>query len=111
MLPDMKGIDGVGYSGLKDKYTSHSWLKTRSILNGSIFAGAITALTKNKTGQKDTRSASEEAVSGAVSNILNGINNQVNTKDDGMAPTGTVRVGYQFNIIMSSDVQIKPYLP
>ena len=60
---------------------------------------------------KDTRSASEEAVSGAVSNILNGINNQVNTKDDGMAPTGTVRVGYQFNIIMSSDVQIKPYLP
>lgn len=111
MLPDMKGIDGVGYSGLKDKYTSHSWLKTRSILNGSIFAGAITALTKNKTGQKDTRSASEEAVSGAVSNILNGINNQVNTKDDGMAPTGTVRIGYQFNIIMSSDVQIKPYLP
>ena len=37
-------------------------------------------LLKNKTGQKDTRSASEEAVSGAVSNILNGINNQVNTK-------------------------------
>ena len=82
-----------------------------SFLNGSTFAGATTALTKNKTGQKDTRSASEEAVSGAVSNILNGINNQVNTKDDGVSPTGTVRVGYQFNIIMSSDVQIKPYLP
>ena len=112
LLPEYKSVDGVGYSGLRDKYTTHTWLKMRSILTGAIFAGAITASSHDSSGNSssdnDTRSAGEEAVAGAISQILNGISNEIDKNND-IAPTGTVREGFQFNILLHTDLRIRPY--
>lgn len=112
LLPEFKSVDGIGYSGLRDKYTTHTWLKMRSILTGAIFAGAITASSHTSSGNSndddDNRSAGEEAVSGAISQILNGISNEVDKNND-IEPTGTVREGYQFNILLHTDIRIRPY--
>ena len=111
LLPEYKSVDGVGYSGLRDKYTNHTWLKMRSIFTGAIFAGAITASSHKSSGSSsddDNRSAGEEAVAGAISEILNGISNEVDKNND-IEPTGTVREGYQFNILLHTDLRIRPY--
>lgn len=112
LLPEFKSVDGVGYSGLRDKYTNHTWLKMRSIFTGAIFAGAITASSHTSSGSSnndnDNRSAGEEAVAGAISEILNGISNEVDKNND-IEPTGTVREGYQFNILLHTDIRIRPY--
>ena len=111
LLPEYKSVDGVGYSGLGDKYTNHTWLKMRSIFTGAIFAGAITASSHKSSGSSsddDNRSAGEEAVAGAISEILNGISNEVDKNND-IEPTGTVREGYQFNILLHTDLRIRPY--
>ena len=99
LLPEYKSVDGVGYSGLRDKDTNHTWLKMRSIFTGAIFAGAITA-----SSHKSSGSSSDDA----ISEILNGISNEVDKNND-IEPTGTVREGYQFNILLHTDLRIRPY--
>lgn len=108
LLQDMQAIDGIGQHGLKDRHTNHSWLKTRSVLTGAIFAGAITALAKDKSGEKERTTASEEAVRGGIANVLTSIS-QTATQNGTISPTGTIRNGFQFNIMLHSDVKIRPY--
>ena len=79
-LPDYRAIDGIGYSGLKDKFTRHTWLKTRSILTGAIVAGLADGLTFNKSDRSDkndSESAGTEAKKAAIAEIMNGINDMV----------------------------------
>ena len=109
MLPDLKAIDGIGYAGLRDKYSTHSWLAVRSILTGTVFAGALAAATDRKTGKRDERTAGEEAMAGALSSFIQGINSEVQRQNSRLNPTATIREGYQFNILLNVDVKIRPY--
>lgn len=111
-LPDYRAIDGIGYSGLKDKFTRHTWLKTRSILTGAIVAGLADGLTFNKSDKSDkndSESAGTEAKKAAIAEIMNGINDMVRESNQELKPTGTVREGYQFNVILNTDIRIRPY--
>lgn len=111
-LPDYRAIDGIGYSGLKDKFTRHTWLKTRSILTGAIVAGLADGLTFNKSDRSDkndSESAGTEAKKAAIAEIMNGINDMVRESNQELKPTGTVREGYQFNVILNTDIRIRPY--
>lgn len=112
-LPDYRAIDGLGYSGLRDKYDTHSWLRFRSILVGAISAGAVSGFTYDdsdySSSDSDNTSASTEAKKGAISELLNGINDMVRQNNQNLAPTGTIREGFQFNVILNTDIRIKPY--
>lgn len=113
-LPDYRAIDGLGYSGLSDKYDTHSWLRFRSILVGAISAGAVSGFTYDDSDYSsgnyyDNSSASTEAKKGAISELLNGINDMVRQNNQNLAPTGTIREGFQFNVILNTDIRIKPY--
>ena len=111
-LPDYRAIDGIGYSGLKDKFTRHTWLKTRSILTGAIVAGLADGLTFNKSDRSDkndSESAGTEAKKAAIAEIMNGINDMVRESNQELKPNGTVREGYQFNVILNTDIRIRPY--
>lgn len=111
-LPDYRAIDGVGYSGLKDKFTRHTWLKTRSILTGAIVAGLADGLTFDKSDNRnndDSESAGTEAKKAAIAEMMNGINDMVRESNQELKPTGTVREGYQFNVILNTDIRIRPY--
>ena len=102
-----------GYSGLRDKYDTHSWLRFRSILVGAISAGAVSGFTYDdsdySSSDSDNTSASTEAKKGAISELLNGINDMVRQNNQNLAPTGTIREGFQFNVILNTDIRIKPY--
>ena len=50
-----------------------------------------------------------EAKKGAISELLNGINDMVRQNNQNLAPTGTIREGFQFNVILNTDIRIKPY--
>lgn len=111
-LPDYRAVDGLGYSGLRDKYDTHSWLRFRSILVGAISAGAVSGFTyddSDYSSDDDDTSASTEAKKGAISELLNGINDMVRQNNQNLAPTGTIREGFQFNVILNTDIRIKPY--
>ena len=110
-------MDSLGQTGLKDKYTRHTWIKVRSVLTGAILAGATTMSTKNTSRTTTynngnsttyTESAGDAAVKGAVAELISGITNLAK-QDQDVVPTGTIREGYQFNVVLDTDIQIRPY--
>lgn len=113
-IPNFEAIDGIGQSGLKDKYTTHSWLKTRSVLTGAIFAGATAKATNydqtttNSNGDTKT-TAGQDAYKTAISELISGLSRIAERDASNITPTGTIREGYQFNIILHSDIRIRPY--
>lgn len=109
LLPEYRAIDGAGYSGLKDKYTTHSMKRNTAILTGAILAAGVGAAAHKSTGTSyDNRSAGEEAASNAMSMVLQGLASQINQSN--IAPTTTIREGYQFHVILDVDIRIRPYL-
>lgn len=114
MLPALRSIDGVGQSGLRDQYTRHTWLKTRNILTGAILAGGTAAATTDDDDDYggyygDNKSPGQEARDAAVGEMLEGINDMIRENNADLAPTGTIREGFQFNVILHADVKIRPY--
>ena len=109
-IPNYEAIDGIGQAGLKDKYTKHSWVKVRSVLTGAILAGGVSASTKSSSSSNsNNESATDSAMKGAVTEILQGISD-IATKDaNSVTPTGVIREGFQFNILLHTDIRIKPY--
>lgn len=111
-LPDYRAIDGVGYSGLKDEYTRHSWMKMRGILEGAIMTGAVAGFSydsSDSSSDDDNTSAGTDAKKAAISELLSGINDMVKENNKDLRPTGTVREGFQFNVILNTDIRIRPY--
>lgn len=114
MLPALRSIDGVGQSGLRDQYTRHTWLKTRNILTGAILAGGTAAATTDDDDDYggyygDNKSPGQEARDAAVGEMLEGINDMIRENNADLAPTGTIREGFQFNVILHADIKIRPY--
>lgn len=117
-LPDYRAIDSLGYSGISDKYDSHTWLRMRSVLLGAISAGAVSGFSYSDSDNtynsvtdsyENRTSAADEAKKSAIAEILSSINDMVKRDNDALAPTVTVREGYQFNVILNTDIRIKPY--
>ena len=112
-IPDFKASDGIGQNGLKDKYTTHSWLKVRSVLTGAIFAG-VTGLADKKNRYNDNSNNSHlnntnNAMDNAIATLIEGVNDIAKQDAADIKPTGVIREGYQFNVVLDSDIQIRPY--
>lgn len=116
MLPNYEAIDGLGQTGLKDKYSTHSWVKTRAVLTGAIFAGLAGAATNNssRTVNNSTNSynesVSDSALKSAMAQAISGMTSIATQNSSSVQPTGTVREGYQFNVMLHADIRVKPYV-
>lgn len=105
-LNSARAIDGIGFSGVKDKYTEH----TGRAIGAAAISAAISALagSGNSGAQSDKRSAGQEARDEAIANTMNTINKIVDKKLEA-APTATVRPGFQFNVFLSADLALPEY--
>lgn len=118
MLPNYEAIDGLGQTGLKDKYSTHSWVKTRAVLTGAIFAGLAGAATNNSSHVNNnnnsnsayTESVSDSALKSAMAQAISGMTSIATQNSSSVQPTGTVREGYQFNVMLHADIRVKPYV-
>ncbi len=112
-LPQYEAIDGLGQSGLKDKYTKHTWLRFRSVLTGSLVAGvaglADSRDNSSSNNSDDTNNRRNNAMDDAISALIEGVQNIAEQDNQDIQPTGTVREGYQFNIMLHQDIRIRPY--
>lgn len=106
-LPNEQAIDGVGYSGLKDQYTEHS-----GKLYGTAFVTALlAAAAQNATGDSsgsDDRSPGQEAVSGAVADVLNSAKSLID-RQSSVQPTATIRPGMEFSVFITQDLFLAEY--
>lgn len=107
-LPEQKAIDGVGYPGLVDEYTEHKGAAYSSAFMAALLGAAAQSATGNTSGD-DTRSPGQEAVSGAVAEILRTGEKFVD-RALSKQPTITINPGYQFSVFINQDLLIGEYL-
>lgn len=107
-LPEQKAIDGTGFPGLRDKYDDHSSTLYRTAFLGALLAAAAQSATGNSSGY-DSRSPGQEAVSGAVAEVLDTAHTIVE-RDANMAPTITITPGAQFSVFINADIALMEYL-
>lgn len=107
-LPQQKAIDGTGLLGLQDQYTQHSGQLFRTGIMTGLIAAAAQSATGSTSGS-DTRSPGQEAVSGAVSQILDTADALIR-RDANIAPTITIRPGIKFDVFINQDLPIREYV-
>lgn len=104
-LPNQNAIDGTGMPGMKDQYTQHSGSIFRSAFMTSILGAAAQSATGNTSGD-DNRSPGQEAVSGAVAQVMQAASKLVDRAADQEA-TITIRPGTSFSIFINQDLMLR----
>lgn len=107
ILPDQKAIDGVGYPGLEDEYTEHKGAAYGSAFMAALLGAAAQSATGNTSGD-DERSPGQEAVSGAVAEILRTGEKFVDRELE-KQPTITINPGFQFSVFINQDLNLGEY--
>lgn len=100
------GIDGIGFAGVKDKYSEH----TGRVLGASFVSSLIAAVAGSSSSgiKKDDRSRGQEALDSAIGNLIETTNKIVDRKMDS-SPTATIRPGFRFNVFLGEDLQLPRY--
>lgn len=106
-LPSQKAIDGVGYAGLKDQYTEHTGKLYSTAFVTALLSAAAQGATGNTSGSDD-RSPGQEAVSGAVADVLDSMKTIIDRQGQ-VQPTATIRPGTQFSVFINQDLMLEEY--
>lgn len=105
-LSSARAIDGIGYTGVKDKYTEHTGRQIGAGLIGAVLSAFVGSGNSGTTSDK--RSAGQEARDEAVASTMKTIDKIINKKMD-KKPTATIRPGFQFNVFLSEDLALTEY--
>lgn len=106
-LPEQKAIDGVGYPGLEDEYTEHKGAAYGSAFMAALLGAAAQSATGDTSGD-DERSPGQEAVAGAVAEILRTGEKFVDRELE-KQPTITIQPGFQFSVFINKDLNLGEY--
>lgn len=107
-LPDQSAVTGTGFAGVKDKHSGHSWQKFKGALSGALLSGALIGVTSKNTDKSGDRSYGQEAMTGAATDLIQNITSSTKNREE-IKSTTTIRIGYQFNILLNADVAIQPW--
>lgn len=107
ILPEQKAIDGVGYPGLEDEYTEHKGAAYGSAFMAALLGAAAQSATGDTSGD-DERSPGQEAVAGAVAEILRTGEKFVD-RELQKQPTITINPGFQFSVFINQDLNLGEY--
>ena len=102
-----------GFSGFYDQVDNHYW----QLFGSSFIMGVITA--GMQYSQNNTNTTSQiggfynptvgQTMAGSLGQQLGQTGMMITQKQLNIAPTITVRQGYKFTIMMTADVELKPY--
>ena len=107
-LPNQYAIDGVGYPGMKDQYTEHTGKMYSTAFMTALIAAAAQSATGGTSGT-DTRSSGQEAVSGAVADVLDTLEDVIDRQGQ-VQPTATIRPGFEFSVFINQDLMLSEYM-
>lgn len=109
-IKGMPGTDKEGYSGFHDVVDNHlANLFSGAILLSIIGAGAQLSQPQTTSGVTPSpREAMGQTFAAQTGNQLSSISGQIVQKNMDVAPTITIRPGYEFNIVVNKDMILEP---
>lgn len=105
-LNNSLGVDSMGFGGVKDLYSEHTGKAVGASFITSLLAG-IAGSSSDGSGT-DNRSSGQEAINHAISNMLN-TGNEIVKKKLEVGATAIIRPGFEFNVMLNSDLALEPY--
>ena len=105
-LNNSLGVDAMGFGGVKDLYSEHTGKAVGASFITSLLAG-IAGSASDGSGT-DNRSSGQEAINHAISNMLN-TGNEIVKKKLEVGATAIIRPGFEFNVMLNSDLALDPY--
>lgn len=105
-LNNSLGVDAMGFGGVKDLYSEHTGKAVGASFITSLLAG-IAGSSSDGSGSDD-RSSGQEAINHAISNVLN-TGNEIVKKKLEVGATAIIRPGFEFNVMLNSDLALEPY--
>lgn len=105
-LNNSLGVDAMGFGGVKDLYSEHTGKAVGASFITSLLAG-IAGSSSDGSGS-DNRSSGQEAINHAISNVLN-TGNEIVKKKLEVGATAIIRPGFEFNVMLNSDLALEPY--
>lgn len=105
-LNNSLGVDAMGFGGVKDLYSEHTGKAVGASFITSLLAG-IAGSSSDGSGT-DNRSSGQEAINHAISNVLN-TGNEIVKKKLEVGATAIIRPGFEFNVMLNSDLALEPY--
>ena len=105
-LNNSLGVDAMGFGGVKDLYSEHTGKAVGASFITSLLAG-IAGSSSDGSGT-DNRSSGQEAINHAISNVLN-TGNEIVKKKLEVGATAIIRPGFEFNVMLNSDLALDPY--
>lgn len=106
-LDNFEGADLQGYAGMTGKVNNHTAKLLQSVVLSSVL-GAATAITTNNTNDSDNTSWQTAAGEGAGQQMISIGTNMAN-RILSQSPTIEIKPGEMFNIMVNSDLILKPY--
>lgn len=104
-LESMPGVDGSGYSGLKDKVNNHY----RKLFAAAFLTSVLSASVKNATDSNMDQSGYDDALGEAMAENIANVGTQLVEKNLNVQPTIEIRPGFRFNVFVHKDFVLKPY--
>ena len=105
-LPGMEGVDMAGRAGFDDKVNNH-FLK---VFGTSFLTAGIARWVERDSSNVNIYGGSGASVmSGAAGQALLDTNRAILERNRNIAPTATIRQGFQFNIMVSRDLALEAY--
>jgi type IV secretory pathway VirB10-like protein len=105
-LNNSLGVDAMGFGGVKDLYSEHTGKAVGASFITSLLAG-IAGSSSDGSGSNE-RSSGQEAINHAISNVLN-TGNEIVKKKLEVGATAIIRPGFEFNVMLNSDLALEPY--
>lgn len=103
----MPGTSNAGYAGFKDKVNNHLLRTFSSAILMSAITGGV-AMSQKQGGGGFGRPQVGDAMTEALGQQLGQTSMRLMDKNMNIAPTITIRPGYQFNITVVKDIVLEP---
>ena len=109
-IPKQVASDNQGYGGMQDKYRSHDI----GFFRGALISGVMAYLSDVVDDKMDNKSGMDEngnSYSSAVKETTDRITEHImNRADKTETPNSEIRPGYQFNVLLTTDLQGYEYV-
>ena len=106
-LEGMPGADQAGYGGFRDKVDRHLFRIFGSAVLLSIVGSAFEI--SQPTGDSETATPQQTAAAQLAQELGNIAREQISKEMDAQ-PTLVIRPGYRFNVMVTKDLTLKPYI-
>jgi type IV secretory pathway VirB10-like protein len=107
-LGRMSGADISGYAGFKDKVNNHLFKVFSEAFMLSIFSAGIQLGQPQATNGQNYNST--QIVSAAIAQQMGELGMEIVRRNMDVAPTLEIRPGYAFNVMVSKDMVIAPWV-